>query len=163
MAASIKIQKLSARIKERVGQLLIAETNDPRMGFVTVTRVDLARDLKTCDIFYSVLGSDADQRTTDRALQDARGFIQKKVAQILRTRTTPHITIKFDPGIEGAVRISKIIEDIAREREPDEPDEAEAVESAAGELPEEAEAEEAEAGEDTVGEDTAGESDSVRD
>ncbi len=117
MANPITIRKLTARIQERVGMIFVDEVNDPRWGFVTVSRVELARDLSQCRIFYSVLGSDADRRNVERALENARGFIQRKVAAILKTRTTPSLEFRFDPSVAGAVRVGKIISDLPPEGE----------------------------------------------
>ncbi len=114
--ASIKILKLSQRIKERVGTIFLNEINDPRAGFLTVTRVDLARDLRSCTIYYSVLGTESDRRTSARVLEHARGHIQRKVAEILSTRSTPILTFEYDPSIEGSVRIGRILNDLAAER-----------------------------------------------
>lgn len=140
--ASLKIQKLSKRIKERVGFIFLNEINDPRLGRPTVTRVDLARDLRSCTIYYSVLGEETEQRTTERALEAARGYVQRKVAEILSTRNTPILTFKFDRSIAGSVRIGRILEDLARER-------GEGPEDAAGESDEsENESEASESGPD---------------
>jgi len=109
MANPITIRKLEKRIKERVGMIFVDEVNDPRWGFVTVSRVELARDLGHCTVHYSVLGSDADRRNVERALETARGFVQRKIAAILRTRTTPSLDFRFDPSVAGAVRVSKIL------------------------------------------------------
>jgi len=131
MAPSIKIRKLTRRIKERAGEILLTEINDPRLGFVTVTRVDLSNDLSHCTIFYSVLGDEAQRRTTERAMADARGYVQRRVAEILRTRTTPALDLRFDPSIEGVIRVARILDGIARERD-EEPRSADAPGDADG-------------------------------
>jgi ribosome-binding factor A len=127
---SVKLEKLAKRIKERSSEILLHEMNDPRFGFVTVTRVKLSRDLKHCLVFYSVLGSEADRSKIAKALDHARGFIQKKVAAVLHTRSTPHLAFRYDESVEGSIRVSRLIDEITRERndeeaerlEQDEPD-----------------------------------------
>ena len=114
---NIKIERLTQRIKERAGQLLLSEMNDPRMGFVTVTKVNLTRDLRFCTIFVSVYGSNADRTKVMRALEDGRGYLQGKIGGILRTRTIPKISFQYDESVEGSIRVSKILKEIERERE----------------------------------------------
>jgi len=110
-----KIERLAKRIKERTGNVLLSEMNDPRLGFVTVTRVQLARDLRHCLIFYSVLGPETERAKAASALEHARGFVQRKIAEILRTRTTPTIAFKYDESVEGSIRVSKLIDEISKE------------------------------------------------
>jgi ribosome-binding factor A len=112
---SVKIEKLAQRIKERTGEVLLREMNDPRFGFVTVTKVKLARDLRHCTVFYSVLGNDAEKSKIASALDHARGFIQRKVAEVLHTRTTPILEFRYDQSVEGSVRVSRLIDEVARE------------------------------------------------
>jgi len=105
--------RLAERIRERVAQIVLYELQDPRIAFVTVTRVRLARDQSVCEVFYSVLGSDADRTKTDRALHDARGFIQREVGKILRTRNIPRLSFSYDPAIEGQFRIEGLLREAA--------------------------------------------------
>ena len=67
------------------------ELQDPRLGMVTVTRVKLSADLRHARIFYSSMGTDAERRTIERALEHSAGHIQRLVASRLTTRTAPRI------------------------------------------------------------------------
>ena len=102
---SVRIERLRTVIKEEAAQLILHELSDPRIGFCTVTRVDLTNDLSFATIFVSVLGDEAQKNKTLRGLQDARGLIQKVVASRLKTRTTPHIEIELDDSVERAFRV----------------------------------------------------------
>ena len=73
---------------------MLYKLKDPRIGFVTITRVDLSRDLKLCKVFYTVYGPEADITKTTHALKDAQGYIQREVGKTLRTRTMPQIQRK---------------------------------------------------------------------
>src|SRR5262249_52816340 len=93
------------------------ELRDPRVGFITVTRVELSPDYHDAKILYSVLGDAADLRRVKRMLDHACGFIQRQVASVLRTRVTPKLVFAYDPSIEGSIRVASIIDKIREERE----------------------------------------------
>jgi ribosome-binding factor A len=115
---SVRLERLKAVIKEEAAQLILHDLSDPRIGFCTVTRVDLTNDLSFCTIHVSVLGDDSQKNKTLRGLKDARGLIQKCVAARLKTRTTPHIEIELDESVERAFRVMDKIKE-ARASDPD--------------------------------------------
>lgn len=124
--------RLAEKIRERVANCVLFELQDPRISFVTVTRVRLSRDMSKCRVFYSVLGSAADRTRTAHALRDAAGYVQREVAKILRTRVTPHLEFAYDDAIEGGMRITSMLEKLEEERDdsedPESSDPAEDVE-----------------------------------
>jgi ribosome-binding factor A len=71
--------------------------------------VKLSSDLKTANVFVSVLGEETKQRTTMRALEHAAGFIQKRLFQEVKLRYTPSITFHIDHSVERSIRISRIL------------------------------------------------------
>ncbi len=109
MANDRTIARLEARIKERAAYAVEFELNDPRSSFITLTRCELARDLASVKIFYSVLGSEADKNKTARMLESAGGFIQRQVGRVLRTRHTPRISWIFDDTIEKIDRMDNLL------------------------------------------------------
>ena len=115
---SIRIERLREMIREEAADLITSHLSDPRIGFCTVTRVELSRDLSHATVHVSVLGNDAQKRTTMRGLQDARGLIQSRIAARMKTRTTPHVEIKLDESIERAFHILDTIKK-ARASDPD--------------------------------------------
>lgn len=112
MTSKRSLERLSAVIKERAAAIVLFELKDPRVGFVTITRVKLSPDFSQCRIFYSVLGKDGDKSKTAHALADARGFIQKRIGASLRTRSVPHIEFTYDESIEGAIRMGELLRGI---------------------------------------------------
>jgi ribosome-binding factor A len=113
--------KLAERIRERVAQVVLYELQDPRIAFTTITRVKLARDLSRCEIFYSVLGTEGDKSKTRHALNEARGYVQREVAKVLRTRTVPHMVFEYDPAIDGAMRVEELLKQVESEKQPSDP------------------------------------------
>lgn len=113
--------KLAERIRERVAQVVLYELQDPRIAFTTITRVKLARDLSRCEIFYSVLGTEGDKSKTRHALNEARGYVQREVAKVLRTRTVPHMVFEYDPAIDGAMRVEELLKQVESEKQSSDP------------------------------------------
>jgi len=124
----LRLERLKEVIREEAADVILHQLNDPRIGFCTVTRVDLTRDLSYATLHISVLGNESEKRTTMRGLQNARGLIQSRIAGKLHTRTTPKVEIELDDSIEKTFKILEKIRE-ARASDPDggrgEPDESE--------------------------------------
>ncbi len=108
--------RLAGRIRERVANVVLFELQDPRIKLVTVTRVRLARDLSTCEVFYSVLGSQSERSQTAHALADAAGHVRREVAKVLRTRSTPHLRFVYDESVEGGLKMCGLLDQLKKER-----------------------------------------------
>ena len=103
-------------VREEISLLLQRELKDPRLGFVTVTEVDVAKDLRTAKVYVSVLGSEAELRASLSALESARGFIRNWLVPRLRMRAVPHLTFHPDRSMAHAAHIQTVLEGL-RERE----------------------------------------------
>lgn len=112
---SFRKQKLETQIKKLVGTLIVMEIKDPRIGFVTVTHVELSRDYAYADVYVSVLGNDNDKKKTLLGLQSARGFIQYRVGKALSIRTIPEIRFHLDTSIEKGVGMVNLLEKLEKE------------------------------------------------
>ena len=103
------IARLEARIRERAAYCVEFELSDPRSALVTVTRVELANDASTGRIYYSVYGTESEKSKVAHMLVSAAGFIQRKVARVLKLRRTPHLTWYYDDSIEKAAEVDSAI------------------------------------------------------
>jgi ribosome-binding factor A len=92
--------------------LLQRELKDPRLGFVTVTEVDTATDLRQAKIFVSVLGGDEQWKASMTALTSARGFIRNWLRQHLDLRVTPELVFHPDRSMEHAARIQALLKEL---------------------------------------------------
>jgi len=90
LATERRQQKVAQFIRKEAA-ILMRELNDPRIGFITITEVDVTPDLKLAKIYYSVLGSDADKRTTTRAISHAKGYLRKKIGSSLQIKSVPEL------------------------------------------------------------------------
>jgi ribosome-binding factor A len=117
------------RVNEAV-RAVVAETvsglKDPRIGLVTVTSVRITPDLREGTVYVSVLGGEKKRRATLAGLESAHGVVQGRVARELGLKRTPLLTFEYDPSVEHGVRMTALIDELARELPPeDEPDESE--------------------------------------
>ena len=104
------------RIQERAAYCLQFEVKDPRASFVTVTKVELSKDLKHGKIFWSHYGPLGERRRAAGMLEHAAGFIQRQIARVLETRTVPHLRWVYDESLEHADEIDRLIRE-ARKRD----------------------------------------------
>jgi ribosome-binding factor A len=111
------MRKVNELIREVVADQ-ITELKDPRIGFVTVTGVDTAPDLRYATVFYSVLGTEEEQAATAGALSHAAPHIQRSVGEQTRLKFTPHLVFEVDPSIEQGLRIDALLQELEVERAP---------------------------------------------
>ena len=104
-----RLDRVNQLIKEEVSTLLQRELKDPRLGFVTVTEVDTAKDLRQAKVFVSVLGGDEQWKASIAALTSARGFIRNWLRQHLDLRVTPELVFRPDRSMEHAARIQALL------------------------------------------------------
>lgn len=110
MGQSHRTAKVADRIKEVVAQQLETKIKDPRLGFVTVTDVQITGDLQNASVFYTVFGDDEARTNTAAALKSANGIIRSAVGRELGTRVTPTIAFFEDALPESARVIDSLIE-----------------------------------------------------
>lgn len=105
-------ERVAQAIKEEISLILHDEIKDPRLGFVTITKVEITADLRQARIFFSVLGKEEDYKKTKAALDSALGFIRCLVAQRINLRFVPEIIFREDRSSEYSVRIEQVLNEI---------------------------------------------------
>jgi len=109
---SYRKEKLEEQIRRIVSELLIREIKDPRIGFATITGVELARDYTTARIGVSVLGEPRDLRKTLEGIQSATPFIQHRLGKSLGIRVTPRISFYLDSSIAEGTRMVNLLNNL---------------------------------------------------
>lgn len=112
-----RLRRVEELIRQKIASTLLRDLQDPRLGFVTVTKVKVDKELQHCEVFWSVLGDEKDRAVHERLLSHAAGYVQREVAAILETRTMPRVHFVFDESIAGAMRIDGLIKRLKAERE----------------------------------------------
>ena len=113
---SRKNVRINAEVQRSLSGI-IRNLKDPRIAPLTsVTDVYVAPDLKTCKVMISVLGGDEEREKTMEGLRSAAGFIRRELAADVNLRNTPELTFVADRSIENGVRMSKLIDVIAKDK-----------------------------------------------
>jgi ribosome-binding factor A len=122
---SVRLERVSKAMKQEIGHLLSHEMNDPRIGFTTVTRVEVASDLRSAKVHVGVIGDEKVRKSTIASLTHASGYLQREVASRLRMKYTPALSFYIDDGPAHSVRISKLLDEVASKTRKNEDDEDE--------------------------------------
>lgn len=113
----LRQEKVAEAIKKEISNIIHDELKDPRLGFTTITRVEITADLRYAKIFFSVLGEDQDYKRTQEALDSALGFIRKLIAQRIKLRFAPQILFKEDRSCEYSLKIQQILDEVKKSNE----------------------------------------------
>jgi ribosome-binding factor A len=103
-------------LREELTDIIRTEVKDPRVGFFTITRVDIGPDLRNATAMVSVLGNDDEREETLAALRSASGYIRRQLKPRLRMRQIPEIAFADDRSMEHAQDIASALKDLERER-----------------------------------------------
>lgn len=112
-----RYERVAETIKREISGILQEELKDPRLGFVTVTQVEMTPDLRYAKVFFSVLGNDQQRSDTKSALDSSLKFIRGLVAQRINLRFAPEISFYEDRSAEYSVRIEEALQEIHRLKE----------------------------------------------
>src|SRR3970282_2744799 len=102
-------EKLQELFKEEASAILPRRLGDPRMGFVSVTEVELSADLRHAKIFVSVLGDEEAKRRTMEALDRAAGFVRSELGRRGTLRYTPEVLFRLDESTERGTRVVALL------------------------------------------------------
>lgn len=112
-----RTDRIRELIKESLGQNILTKIRDPRLGFVTINSVEVSPDLQYARVYYTVLGDEKIRKSTEAALNQARGFLQKEIAHELKLRLTPILSFHYDTCIQHSMKIEAILKKIHEEEE----------------------------------------------
>lgn len=111
-----RIQRVSELIRRELGTVIAREMDDPRVRFVSVTAVDVSKDLRTAKVFVTRIDTRDGPDIDISALQKAAGFLRKRLADVLTLKNVPALTFVYDNSIRRGVELSHLIdESVARD------------------------------------------------
>lgn len=116
-------ERIVEALRKELSIIIHDEIKDPRLGFVTVTKVELAPDKRFAKVFYSVLGKEEDHKKTKDALDSSLGFVRKLIGERIKLRFVPELLFSEDRSQEYSVRIEEILNEIKEESQTKEQDE----------------------------------------
>ena len=109
-------QRLGAQVLRTLSELLRFETKDPRLKEVSLTHVDLSRDLGVARVYFSLLSPDADPQRAIEGLDKASGFLRAKLGSAIKVRHVPELRWVHDDSAEHGMKISELIDGALRDR-----------------------------------------------
>ncbi len=108
-----RASRVGEQIKKEVSQIIQSELKDPRFtGFLSVTDVEVTRDLGFARIYVSIYGSESEKQLTLKALESALGFVRSEIGKRIRLRHVPEISFHLDQSIEYGAHITEILNDL---------------------------------------------------
>lgn len=114
-------ERMSVEIKRVLSRIIQEDIKDPRIDFtsVSITRVEVPNDLSHARVNISILGDEAKQEETMKALQKAKGYLRTELAREIQVRHAPELELRLDKSIEHGIRISTLLEGLKEENKTD--------------------------------------------
>ena len=114
-----RADRVAESIREQVATFLRDGAKDPRLqGMITVTAVDVPRDLRTARVYVSIMGSESERAATLDALESMKGHLRTRMAKTLKLRVAPAISFQLDESVARAARIESLLSQV-RDQKPD--------------------------------------------
>ena len=110
-----RIERVNELMREAIATILSTKITDPRIGFVTVTKVETTPDLRHARVFLSILGDRKQRAKTMEALEHAKGFVRNEMAKVVRLKYLPELAFQTDESLESSYRIGSILKRLEKE------------------------------------------------
>jgi len=96
-------------MRAEISEILLRELKDPRIGFVTITKVAVSDDLRAAKVYYSVFGGEQEKEVSYQGLESAKGYIKRELGSRMRLKYMPEITFLFDDSLEYGEHIEDLL------------------------------------------------------
>ena len=114
---SHRLSRLAETIKKEISAIIQQELKDPRVGFASITAVDVSGDLRYAKVYISVLGDATQKKDTLTTLKRAQGFIRTELSRRVKLRYTPELQFELDDSINHATKVMKLLREVNKEGE----------------------------------------------
>ncbi len=114
---SKRTRQVADTIQRVLGDVIQNQLKDPRIGFATVTNVEVSADLQHAWVRISIMGDEAQRTETMQGLTSARGFLRRRLAEEMNyLRSVPELRLELDTSLDYSLRINELLEEVERER-----------------------------------------------
>jgi ribosome-binding factor A len=110
--------RLAQQFQQEIATIIHRELKDPRLGFVTITRVELSKDLRYAKVFYSCLGGSEERVRSQEALDHAASFIYGLLKKRFRLKAIPALAFRYDESIAGSIALSSVLDELKQPPKP---------------------------------------------
>lgn len=112
-------KRLGELLKHEISDMILREIKDPRIGFVSITDVEVSPDLRHAKVYISVLGTESERKSSLAGLRSAVGFMRREIGSRLRLKYTPDLSIVYDNSIEHGSHILELIDSVVEKKSED--------------------------------------------
>lgn len=109
-------ERVQEALRQEISKIVLDEIKDPRLGFITITKVELTKDLRYAKIYFSVLGEMKEKNLALKGLNSAKGYIRTLIADRIKLRFVPDIAFKIDESMEHTKEIYDLLDRIKKEK-----------------------------------------------
>ena len=113
--SQLRIEKIQELMKQEISNIILRDLKDPRIGFVTVTQVEVTRDLSQAKVYVSLMGNEKQVADCWAGLSSSLGFIRREVGDLMRLRVTPELSLMIDKSLDYSEHIQKLLLQIEKE------------------------------------------------
>ncbi|MBZ0091106.1 MAG: 30S ribosome-binding factor RbfA [Sulfuricellaceae bacterium] len=106
-----RARRVAEQIQRDLSDIIRTELKDPRIGLVTITDVEVTKDLSHAKVFFTLLGDSSLAEQAGDALQHAAGFLRSELSQRIKLRTMPQLHFEYDTSVERGVKLSRLIDE----------------------------------------------------
>lgn len=116
---SQRAQRVAETIHKEISGLLIKGLKDPRIGFVTITAVDVTADLRQAKVYYTLMGSQEDREQNQAGLDSSSSYIRQQLGRALHLRYIPEIRFEYDSSVDYGQHIEQLLSDVTPDQNND--------------------------------------------
>jgi len=113
----IRPERIASEMREHISRMISEEIKDPRIGFVTITRVEVTPDIRNAKVYFSSLGGKEEKDSAAEGLNSATGYIRKGLGEKMRIKFIPELIFRLDESAEYSIHLNKIFDKIHKEKE----------------------------------------------
>ena len=110
-----RMERLAHQLQQEIAMIIHRELKDPRLGFVTITRIELSIDLRYAKVLYSCLGDEEERQRSQDALDHSTRFVRTMIKKRFRLKIIPEIAFRYDASIEGSIAMADTLEQLKKQ------------------------------------------------
>ena len=112
----LRLERVQEALRQEISRIILQEIKDPRIGFLTITKVELTEDLRYAKVYFSVLGEMKDKTLALKGLNSAKGYIKGLIADRIKLRFVPEVVFKIDDSLEHTKGVYDLLDQIKKEK-----------------------------------------------
>ena len=102
-----RMARVANELQQEIARIIHQELKDPAVGFVTITRIELSKDLRHANVLFSCLGGDAERAQSQEALDHSARYIHNLIKKRFRLKIIPELAFRYDASIAGVIELSE--------------------------------------------------------